>query len=242
MSIPNQWDALSKNFIKHKKISETDPQVADNILIAWPVIINLINKHFKGKKNISILDYGCGTGSFCEKLHILGYKNITGIDNSEAMIDVANKNYGTHISFMQCLAENIIIPQPVDVITSIMVFQFIDDINNTLKYLTDILKPGGLLVFASHNPARVTALLKNNSKLFSDFNSIEKPTTGNINFGDTSIPMFVRTASEYTKLTSSFGLTNNLEDYPSFTDKFINLYGTEMPDVSHFQILGYIKK
>ncbi len=40
-----------------------------------------------------ILDYGCGYGRVCNRLHALGYKNITGCDTSLEMINRGNNNF-----------------------------------------------------------------------------------------------------------------------------------------------------
>lgn len=42
-------------------------------------------------KSASILDCGCGTGLIGEKLHALGYSNITGLDISQKSLDVAEQ-------------------------------------------------------------------------------------------------------------------------------------------------------
>ena len=74
------WDILGKSsFNIHVKKDEIDPQAADNILIAWPPILKLILSKFTPNKKIRILDYGCSTGGFCNKLNKFGYK-VTGVD------------------------------------------------------------------------------------------------------------------------------------------------------------------
>ena len=221
MKTQNPWDALSEKFNGDKKITKIDPDAADNILIAWPPIINQINKHFNRSKHISIFDYGCGTGSFCEKLRTLGYKKVVGMDSSRAMIAAATKQYGTHIPFIHSSAKNKIPSKPVDVLTGIMVFQFIDDISRTFKNLVDILKPGGLFIFAVHNPTRVTTLLKNHSPLFSHFQSTEHSNQGIIHLGKTSVPIYIRTPTEYDKIIGNLGLSKICEEYPPFTDDFM---------------------
>ena len=40
------WDKLANKFNTHKD-DEIDPGAADNIVIAWPVILSEINKNFK---------------------------------------------------------------------------------------------------------------------------------------------------------------------------------------------------
>ncbi|GAW80230.1 methyltransferase [Plasmodium gonderi] len=56
-------------------------------------IINWVNNHFKEeeKKNVSILDIGCGNGLFLHKLHQRGFKKLCGFDFSENAIELAKK-------------------------------------------------------------------------------------------------------------------------------------------------------
>lgn len=51
----------------------------------------IVNRTNPSKKSI-ILDIGSGTGNLCNKLYSAGFK-VTGIDNSQAMIETAQKNY-----------------------------------------------------------------------------------------------------------------------------------------------------
>lgn len=237
----NPWDDLSEKFNGHKNITEIDPDAADNILLAWPPIIDLINNQFKGTKNITILDYGCGTGAFCEKIWSLGYKNVYGMDNSKGMIEKAEKNYGDHIKFINDTIENESFLKQVDVITGIMVFQFSRDIEKTFQKLVKILKLGGLLIFVVHSPQRVTTLLKNNSQLFTGFATTDKPTQGKIHLGNRSIPIFIRTANEYDVITKNLNLSKIFEFYAPFTDDFVKQYGAEALNVPHFLILAFKK-
>ena len=239
-TMPNPWDSLSEHFNGKKDLSQIDTDAADNILIAWPVIIEQINTHFT-KQTIGILDYGCGAGAFCEKLRTLGYRKVVGMDNSAAMIQMAKINYGDHARFVQGTAETPLSLAAVEVITGIMVFQFIADIERTLANLLPVLKPGGLLIFAVHNPDMVTAALKKEKLLFSDFESSEHPAHGLIHLGGISIPIFIRTAKEYDALLYQLGMTKVLESYPPFTKEFLAQYTPDVPDVPEYLILGYRK-
>jgi hypothetical protein len=52
---------------------------ADNILIAWPVILQFIATHGPDLHGSRVLDYGCGVGSFAQHLHEHGAQ-VTGND------------------------------------------------------------------------------------------------------------------------------------------------------------------
>ena len=51
----------------------------------------IIQEKLTLKKNIKILDAGCGTGYVAEALIELNFKNIVGIDFSKAMLEIAKK-------------------------------------------------------------------------------------------------------------------------------------------------------
>ena len=79
------WDKLANKFNTHKD-DEIDPGAADNIVIAWPVILSEINKNFKQNNN-EVLDYGCGTGGFSNKLN--SFKSIVSLGKL-SFIDIHN--------------------------------------------------------------------------------------------------------------------------------------------------------
>lgn len=237
----NPWDALSKKFSKNNDVTKIDPDAADNILIAWPPIIKLLRNSFENVNDLTALDYGCGTGSFCDKLKECGFESVTGIDTSPAMIKVANESSSKQINYICGNTDSIPENTSFDVITGIMVFQFVEDIKNTFKKLIACLKPGGLFVFAVHNPATVVANIERNNGLFSDFTFVSGDGFGKINLGGVSIPIFIRTANEFDTIFSKLGFYKVLEEYPPFTEEFLKVYGSESPDVPHFLILGYKK-
>jgi|GEM_PF-4113028 len=70
------WDALSQYFNTFKEDGSIEAGAADNILIAWPVLIEIINKFLPKFSSKKALDYGCGTGGFCNTLNNLGFKTI----------------------------------------------------------------------------------------------------------------------------------------------------------------------
>ena len=51
----------------------------------------IIQENLKFRKNIKILDAGCGTGYVAEALIELNFKNIIGIDFSKAMLEIAKE-------------------------------------------------------------------------------------------------------------------------------------------------------
>ena len=236
----NPWDSLSQYFDTSGN-KEISAGAADNILIAWPVILKFLQDNFPKEKNGIIVDFGCGGGGFANKLHSLGYQ-VIGIDASAEMIKTASKQYGKNVVFKVGDSRQLSQIGPVICISSIMALQFVKDIDAAMSDFSKTLMPNGLLIFAVFNPDYVINGLK--SKLFfEDFDSTAKPTKGIANFGnEIRIPTYIRTAEEYTNTAQQHGLKCLLESYPPFTEEFIKKYPTDMPtDKPEYLILGYQK-
>lgn len=238
----NIWDILGKSsFNTHVKEDEIDPRAADNILIAWPPILKLIQSQFPPSKEIKALDYGCGVGGFCNRLNEIGYK-VTGLDASEGMIDTAKKNSPSEITYLQ--SDQTIIPTlgKFNIITTIMTLQFIENIEKVFKTLSNALVKGGILVIVDFNREHVKECLKTKIS-FTNFDSNQFPVKGWKMFGEIKTPVFIRDEKEYAKLANINGLTKVLEEYPPFTKEFINKYPLDKrpKNVSEYLILGYKK-
>ena len=228
----SSWNKVSGIFDTGGQKKKIDTRAADNMLLAWPVLLDLISRHFGNKENLKALDFGCGTGAFCQKLYDLKF-SVTGTDIAREMIERARKNTDKTINYFvgdsQILKK---LPQ-FDLIASIMVLQFIQSISQALVDIDQALKPGGLLVFASFNPEWVGECLKRKFR-FGD---------GYIDFNGVKIPIYIRTVKEYNQLMSQYKYKKILESYPPFTAEFLSKYPGKYPvNVSKFMILGYAKK
>lgn len=227
MKTKNPWDLLSNYFDPNKSDSKIPSGVADNILIAWPVILLFIKKYFPKPNNEKALDYGCGTGGFANKLCQLGF-NATGMDTSSEMISKAKKAHGNMAKFLVGNTSLLDDFGPFNLITSIMTLQFIKKIDRTISDLSKSLKLNGLLIFAVHNPEY------KNPKYIKD----KALKLGN----GITIPIYIRTANEYNKLAIKYGLEPILEEYPPFSEEFIAKYPEYSNEkVPEYLILGYKK-
>jgi ubiquinone/menaquinone biosynthesis C-methylase UbiE len=74
--------------------NKTENEAKTLQLLGYPVM----TQHLEPTVGKQILDYGCGTGNFCRLLHDRGAQ-VTGVDISEGMIDVARKTSPPGISF-----------------------------------------------------------------------------------------------------------------------------------------------
>lgn len=106
------------------------------------------------KKNLKILDIGCADGTLLYSLKKIGFKNLTGIDNSESMINVANKRQikaKNRIKFFKCDAERIPTIEKYDIICAIGLIEYLNNNQKFSKKLNKILKKKGILIIESRN-------------------------------------------------------------------------------------------
>jgi predicted TPR repeat methyltransferase len=99
-------------------------------------------------KNVSILDAGAGTGMVGEALVDLGYKNITAVDFSEAMLEVASKKQ-VYTALHQWNLEDAKLfcqEETFDAILAVGVFTFAHAHPTALRQLNRLLKTGGFFV------------------------------------------------------------------------------------------------
>ena len=222
------WDKLTNIFDIYGDVA--DPLAADNIQIAWPVLIDFIREHVPKQKS-KIIDYGCGTGGFCNKLHKLGY-NIAGIDFSDEMIAIARNNSPKDISYY--IGDHQNLEHSYHMITSIMTLQFIHNIDQCLLSLCNHTNMVLLVVF---NPRWVQECVSQDVGLFSTCNGKEF-----MNLDGSEIPVFNRTLEEYVNLFEDIGFKKTLETYPEFTESFVSRYDWRLPwNVPEFMILGFQK-
>jgi SAM-dependent methyltransferase len=235
----NPWDSLAPIYATVKSDSDITTNNADNILIAWPVILDFIKKFEPKEKKLSVLDYGCGTGNFAYKLYKLGY-NVTGIDSSKEMIEMAKEAF-SNIPFI--FGDSLILSHQnrFSIITSIMTFQFIENIECTFKDIANAMRPGGLFVFSVFNPAFIKKSLRTKI-FFEDFDSFERPKVGIFNLNGNKLSVFIRTAQEYNQMLKKLNFEPLLESYPFFTEEFLKKYPiTNLINESEYLILGYRK-
>ena len=57
-----------------------------------PLLRHRIKSHFPARKDVPILDIGCGAGMFLRVLRECGYTNLTGVDISPEQVQLAHRN------------------------------------------------------------------------------------------------------------------------------------------------------
>lgn len=220
MATTNQWDELADIFGQTETSDKGIPETAaDNIFIAWPSILHGIENNLSTSHNPAALDFGCGGGLFCQKLHSLGYQ-VTGYEPSAELAMLAQQQVPDEVIIGQ--AQDVFGKSRYQLITSIMVLQFVEEIEDTIAMLANSLSRDGILIYAVFNPAFVYDNMAR-QQLFTpgdkqDLAYMElKPGV--------NIPFTVRAAADYRALFEKYGMKECYSDLPPFTASFIDQYG-----------------
>jgi SAM-dependent methyltransferase len=144
-------------FDGYKKLRE-NPSAA-NIIVEKPAIFSLI-PNLKGK---SIMDLGCGYGENCKEFSRLGASKVLGIDISEKMLQVANKeNKCDNINFVKMSMNDLsTIDGKYDVVVSSLAVHYVENFDNLVNNVYNLLSDNGYFIFSQEHPL-TTALLKEN--------------------------------------------------------------------------------
>tara|TARA_B100001057_G_scaffold486601_1_gene568022 strand:- start:590 stop:1294 length:705 start_codon:yes stop_codon:yes gene_type:complete len=145
-----------------------------NPKLIFKFIYELINKNNKNliKKNsyIDILDIGCAKGEFLYFINknIKNLRYIYGIDNSKTLISSAKKNLINDYKFIVKNGENFSLNKKFDIITSIGLTGFFDDLNKHLNCIKNHLKKNGqayvLHLFNKHDVDVIVRYKKSEDK------------------------------------------------------------------------------
>ncbi len=113
------------------------------------------------KKEDKVLEIGCGTGLFTEKLYNATKANITGIDISEDLLEIARKKI-PGANFIIGDAMNLSLKdESFDVICGSSVLHHLD-MEKAYKEFYRVLKPGGRMIFAEPNMINPQIMIQKN--------------------------------------------------------------------------------
>jgi 2-polyprenyl-3-methyl-5-hydroxy-6-metoxy-1,4-benzoquinol methylase len=234
------WDQIHRVFHTPKK-GKLGPRAAANKYIAWPAVLNSINESVMEKGRV--LDYGCGTGGFCRHMRTAGMK-VEGIDISPTMVHAAVKNSPPQIRYHTGGRETLKkLESKFDVITSLMVFQFMKDFETYIPLFRELLNARGVMVFAVHNPDFVESCYKNKTA-FHSLRRAGNTTVASMEIEkDISIDTYVRPKEQYRKLFEKQGFEYISTRYPPFTPAFVAEHGWKLPsDDAEYLIMTLRKK
>jgi len=98
-----------------------------------------------------ILEVGCGGGHAAAKLASFGY-NVTAVDFSSVAVSLAKKNYGQTVKFALGDACHLNFPASYfDAVISVELVEHLQNVDQHLKEVQKVLKPGGCYIFKTPN-------------------------------------------------------------------------------------------
>lgn len=151
ITLETTHNGYSDNDVVNKYINE-----AENIGL-WESEKIIFAKYLKPEMNI--LDLGCGAGRTTFNLYKLGYKSITGLDLSEAMIDACRKRARNENLDIDFIAGNACETNLQSNSYDACIFSFnglmtIPSKENRAKVFAEVfrmLKDGGIFIFTTHD-------------------------------------------------------------------------------------------
>lgn len=113
-----------------------------------------------------MLELGCGTGHWTQFFCDEGFQ-VTGVDESDAMLEQARAKNIVPAGFVKADAGNLpFADQRFSVISSVTMFEFVDDVNPVFDEIDRVLKPGGYLVCGWLNALSESAKKKDHDDTF----------------------------------------------------------------------------
>lgn len=141
--------------VAYDKMRKDDKGRNANDLVEIPNFRKLI-PNVKEKK---ILDLGCGYGENDKYCRDLDAKEILGIDISEHMIKIAEKNNADeNIKYKVMAMEDISkIKEKFDIVISSLAFHYVKDYEKLIKDIYNLLNDNGILIFSIDHPLRIAS-------------------------------------------------------------------------------------
>lgn len=130
-------------------------------------LLEMVGKEgFATSKPLKIMDIGCGTGFFTQKLcETFPQAQITAVDIAPGMIEVVRRKLTVkNLEFWCEDIEEAVIPHCYDLIVSNAAFQWFNFMGKTLGKLYQSLSPGGVLCFSTFGPLTFTELHQSHRK------------------------------------------------------------------------------
>ena len=147
---------------KFKPLHKFNPTRLDYIITHICTQFNRLRSAPDSLKGVNILDIGCGGGLLCEPLTRLG-ATVTGIDVTEANIKVARlhaEQEGLDIDYKIISSEELVKKKTTfDVVLNMEVVEHVGDVDLFMKSCGQLVKPGGLMFYATLNRTAKSYLL-----------------------------------------------------------------------------------
>ena len=139
-------------FAAYDRMREEGMALPENL--EQPAIRSLLT----GVAGKRVLDMGCGTGVMSRWLAEQGAASVLGTDISERMLEKAMAQPHPKIKYLRSAAEDLDFPDgSFDLVTSSLMFHYVEDLRSLLARIRRWLVPGGRLVFSTEHPIFTSA-------------------------------------------------------------------------------------
>jgi 2-polyprenyl-3-methyl-5-hydroxy-6-metoxy-1,4-benzoquinol methylase len=155
-----------------------------NEFIEIPCTLSLIGEP---KKKVSILDIGCGIGSYSYYFGELGY-DVTGLDISENMVEISKSKCKPfeNVSIINSSFINYEIEKKYDIIIGGFMLGYFENLESTFKKIDKSLNKGGVAVLSMLHPVRLSSIKRTlfSYEIGNYFDEKYYKTDLNMDFGD----------------------------------------------------------
>jgi len=157
-----------KNIFQIKTVAEKYDEYYNNESgqIIDKIEKEIFSNHLRDLPKIDLLELGCGTGHWTIFFSKLGFQ-ITAIDESEAMIQIARSKKIPNASFQRADAAALPFPDnSFNTVTTITMLEFVEDTEKIFDEIGRVLKPGGTFIVGCLNKLSELGKNKNNDPVF----------------------------------------------------------------------------
>ena len=164
-SVGNARSALSERPVEERQFSAKDGyRAASRVYDTEPNPMLSLEQRFvecllPAIDGLDVLDLGCGTGRWLERLASRSPRSLVGIDASAEMLEVAKcKVAGIARLLLADCEELPLYRASVDLILSSFVASYLEDLPAAAKQMRRILRPGGSIILTDVHPTTAAAL------------------------------------------------------------------------------------
>lgn len=149
------WEMIYKKTHSHISKKQTEIGLADWRRRSY-ILLNWLQK-YNSKKDLKILDCGCGIGISGQILKEEGYFNVIGVDNDESDLKFASKIYSVRKMDCQNLKFS---PESFDVVLALNVIEHLENPRKFLIEVKRVLKKEGLFILSLPNTTFLRKLVR----------------------------------------------------------------------------------
>jgi SAM-dependent methyltransferase len=139
------WEPIARDYEQHAATG------AYNSMYDRPAVLELCGD----VQGLSVLDVGCGPGLYAEELVARGASELTGVDASPTMVELARARVPERAAFRVHDLESPLdwlAPDSFDLAVMALVIHHLDDRVGVLREIHRVLRPDGRLVVSTHHP------------------------------------------------------------------------------------------